>query len=94
MIAKVIRLSVVMPDRTPPGLSLAQAPIMTPGGVIAGALDIRNGLISAVRPGATPKGSTNLAEDLVIPGIVDLPSDPVETHAFPAQACSGTILRR
>lgn len=63
--------------------TLAGARIVTPAGVIEGALDIEDGVIAAIRPGAAPPGSTDLAGDLLIPGIVDVHTDHVETHVFP-----------
>ena len=63
--------------------TLAGARIVTPAGVIEGALDIEDGVIAAIRPGAVPPGSTDLAGDLLIPGIVDVHTDHVETHVFP-----------
>lgn len=58
-----------MPDHSLIRLTLAGARIVTPAGVIEGALDIEEGLIAAIRPGAAPPGSTDLAGDRLIPGI-------------------------
>lgn len=72
-----------MPDHSLNRQTLAGARIVTPAGVIEGALDIEDGVIAAIRPGAEPPGSADLAGDLLIPGIVDVHTDHVETHVFP-----------
>lgn len=63
--------------------SLAGAWIVTPHGVINGAVDIEAGQIAALRPGALPPGGLDLGDDFLIPGIVDVHTDHVEAHVFP-----------
>ena len=63
--------------------TLAGARIVTPLGVIEGALDIEGGIIAAIRPGGRTTEGSDLAGDLLIPGIVDIHTDHVETHVFP-----------
>lgn len=63
--------------------TLAEARIVTPDGVTAGAIDIEAGQITALRPGAQPAGSHDLRGDFLIPGIVDVHTDHVEAHVFP-----------
>jgi len=72
-----------MLDRTVTDFTLACARIVTPSGVVEGAVDIEAGRIAAVRPGAQPAGAVDLAGDFLIPGIVDVHTDHVETHVFP-----------
>lgn len=57
--------------------------IVTPGGVVEGAVDVEGGLIAAIRPGARGLGGHDLAGDVLIPGIVDVHTDHVEAHVFP-----------
>jgi len=72
-----------MLDRSATPFTLAQARIVTPEGVINGAVDIEGGVIAALRPGARPAGAADLAGDFLIPGIVDVHTDHVEAHVFP-----------
>ncbi len=72
-----------MLDRSATPFTLAQARIVTPEGVIDGAVDIEGGVIAALRPGARPAGAADLAGDFLIPGIVDVHTDHVEAHVFP-----------
>jgi len=72
----------MLDDRTG-NFTLAGARIVTPDGVTAGAIDIENGLITALRPGAHPRAGLDLGGDFLIPGIVDVHTDHVEAHVFP-----------
>jgi alpha-D-ribose 1-methylphosphonate 5-triphosphate diphosphatase len=64
-------------------VTLAGARIVTPDGVVLGSVDIEDGLIAALRPGAHPPGGPDLGGDFLIPGIVDVHTDHVEAHVFP-----------
>ena len=72
-----------MLDRTATDFTLAGARIVTPAGVVDGAVDVEGGRIAAIRPGAHPTGAADLAGDFLIPGIVDVHTDHVEAHVFP-----------
>lgn len=63
--------------------TLAQAQIVTPDGVVSGAIDIEGGQIATLRPGAQPPKGLDLGGDFLIPGIVDVHTDHVEAHVFP-----------
>jgi alpha-D-ribose 1-methylphosphonate 5-triphosphate diphosphatase len=63
--------------------TLTEAQIVTPDGVIKGAIDIEDGQIAALRPAAQPSAGLDLGGDFLIPGIVDVHTDHVETHVFP-----------
>jgi len=72
-----------MLDRNATEFTLAQARIVTPAGMIEGAVDVEDGLIAAIRPCAAPVGAADLGGDFLIPGIVDVHTDHVEAHVFP-----------
>jgi alpha-D-ribose 1-methylphosphonate 5-triphosphate diphosphatase len=72
-----------MLDQIARNQTLAGARIVTPTGVIDGALDLEDGRIAGVRPGVSPAGADDLAGDFLIPGIVDVHTDHVEAHVFP-----------
>ncbi|CAM5526452.1 Alpha-D-ribose 1-methylphosphonate 5-triphosphate diphosphatase [Frigidibacter albus] len=72
-----------MLDRNATEFTLAQARIVTPAGMIEGAVDVEDGLIAAIRPCAAPVGASDLGGDFLIPGIVDVHTDHVEAHVFP-----------
>jgi alpha-D-ribose 1-methylphosphonate 5-triphosphate diphosphatase len=72
-----------MLDNRAGNFTLAGARIVTPDGVFNGAIDIEDGQIAALRPGAQPPGSLDLGGDFLIPGIVDVHTDHVEAHVFP-----------
>lgn len=63
--------------------TLAQAQIVTPDGVVSGAIDIEGGQIATLRPGAQPPKGLDLGGDFLIPAIVDVHTDHVEAHVFP-----------
>jgi alpha-D-ribose 1-methylphosphonate 5-triphosphate diphosphatase len=72
-----------MRDDRAGNFTLAAARIVTPQGVMPGAVDIEGGQIAALRPGAHPSGRPDLDGDVLIPGIVDVHTDHVEAHVFP-----------
>lgn len=72
-----------MLDRSSTPFTLSQARVLTPEGLIDGAVDIEGGVIAALRPGAEPAGAADLDGDFLIPGIVDVHTDHVEAHVFP-----------
>jgi alpha-D-ribose 1-methylphosphonate 5-triphosphate diphosphatase len=72
-----------MLDQIARNQTLAGARIVTPTGVIDGALDLEDGRVAGVRPGVSPAGADDLAGDFLIPGIVDVHTDHVEAHVSP-----------
>lgn len=62
-------------------LTLTNARIVTPDGVVEGALHADAGRIVAVDEG--PAAGEDMEGDLLIPGIVDLHTDNLEKHFFP-----------
>lgn len=72
-----------MLDNMVGNFTLAEAQIVTPEGVVNGAIDIEGGQIAALRPGAQPSMGLDLGDDFLIPGIVDVHTDHVEAHVFP-----------
>jgi alpha-D-ribose 1-methylphosphonate 5-triphosphate diphosphatase len=61
---------------------LSNARIVTPEGVVFGALSMNDGLISSIDDGATRIG-TDCEGDWLIPGIIDIHTDNLERHFFP-----------
>ena len=72
-----------MLDNRTGNFTLAGAQIVTPDGVVNGAIDIEGGQIAALRTGAHPPGAVDLGGDFLVPGIVDVHTDHVEAHVFP-----------
>lgn len=72
-----------MLDNMTGNFTLAGTRIVMPHGITTAAIDIEDGQIAALRPGAQPAGSLDLADDFLIPGIVDVHTDHVEVHVFP-----------
>lgn len=72
-----------MLDNMVGNFTLAEAQIVTPEGVVNGAIDIEGGQIAALRTGAQPPAGLDLGGDFLIPGIVDVHTDHVEAHVFP-----------
>lgn len=72
-----------MLDNRAGNFTLYEAQIVTPEGVVNGAIDIEGGQIAALRPGAQPPEGLDLGGDFLIPGIVDVHTDHVEAHVFP-----------
>lgn len=64
-------------------VTLANARIVLPDRVIAGALRLRGGAILAVEPGATDTPALDMEGDLLLPGIVDLHTDNLERQVLP-----------
>ncbi|MBM7067397.1 alpha-D-ribose 1-methylphosphonate 5-triphosphate diphosphatase [Actibacterium sp. 188UL27-1] len=65
---------------TAPNFRLTNARIVTPDGIHTGALSVENSQIGDLNFAAE---GTDLEKDFLIPGIVDLHTDHVETHVFP-----------
>jgi alpha-D-ribose 1-methylphosphonate 5-triphosphate diphosphatase len=58
--------------------------IVTPDGVVAGAMMVREGHIDAIEPGASaPSGALDWLDDLLIPGLIDIHTDNLEKHFMP-----------
>ncbi len=62
-------------------LTLTNARIVTPEGVVEGALRTDSGCIASIDEG--PAAGEDMEGDLLIPGIVDLHTDNLEKHFFP-----------
>jgi alpha-D-ribose 1-methylphosphonate 5-triphosphate diphosphatase len=63
---------------------LANARIVLPDAVRPGAVLVRDGELAAIDgPGPVPRGSLDLAGDLLIPGLVELHTDNLEKHFSP-----------
>ena len=70
-----------MLDTNPtPSLTLSDARIVTPRGIVEGALRIEDGLITGIGPA---RAGMELGGAFLIPGIVDLHTDHVERHTHP-----------
>ncbi len=61
---------------------LSNARIVTPDGVVSGALSMAGALISSIDTGATSHG-IDCEGDWLIPGIIDIHTDNLERHFFP-----------
>lgn len=68
-------------DDAKAGFTLHDATLVTPGGVLHGGLTVAGGRIAQI--GAGVGGGTSLDGDFLIPGVIDLHTDHVETHVFP-----------
>lgn len=77
-------------------VTLTGARIVTPDGVIEGAVDVEEGKIAALRPGGRAAGrfdpGHDFGGDFLIPGIVDVHTDHVETHVFPRSGVTWDLL--
>ncbi|MEJ2633143.1 MAG: alpha-D-ribose 1-methylphosphonate 5-triphosphate diphosphatase [Acidihalobacter sp.] len=63
---------------------LTNARIVLPDEVVHGTLLLRDGLIAAVDPGHTSlPAAEDLAGDYVVPGLIELHTDHIETQTFP-----------
>ncbi|MEM1284723.1 MAG: alpha-D-ribose 1-methylphosphonate 5-triphosphate diphosphatase [Pseudomonadota bacterium] len=79
-------IAVGTPDtRSPSGFRLACERIVLRDRVIAGSIDIENGRITAVHAAPAKDGVSAVACDglTLIPGIIDVHTDHVETHVHP-----------
>lgn len=61
---------------------LSNACIVTPDGVVAGALTFADGMITGIDSGATAHG-IDCDGDYLIPGIIDIHTDNLERHFYP-----------
>jgi len=63
---------------------LANATLILPGEVLAGAVRIAEGRIAAIEPGrSVPPGAIDCAGDMVMPGLIELHTDNLERHMRP-----------
>ena len=70
-----------MLDTNPaPTLTLSDARIVTPRGIVEGALRIEDGVIAGI---GSARDGTGLGVAFLIPGIIDLHTDHVERHTHP-----------
>ncbi|WP_334175691.1 alpha-D-ribose 1-methylphosphonate 5-triphosphate diphosphatase [Pseudoxanthobacter sp.] len=69
---------------SPPDLVLANARLVLPERVVHGAVVVRDGFIHAVEEGVTrPAGAIDCAGDYLLPGLVELHTDHLESHYMP-----------
>ncbi|MFK8250530.1 alpha-D-ribose 1-methylphosphonate 5-triphosphate diphosphatase [Ancylobacter terrae] len=61
----------------------ANARLVLPDRVAHGHLVVRDGVIAEIGAGAVPAGAIDLAGDYLLPGLVELHTDHVESHLFP-----------
>jgi alpha-D-ribose 1-methylphosphonate 5-triphosphate diphosphatase len=64
-------------------LVLGNAKVVLAGGIVDGWVAARDGIIIEVGHGAGPRGSLDVSGDLVIPGLIELHTDHLETHLKP-----------
>lgn len=70
-----------MTDETPEWRAV-NARLVTPEGVVEGAITVADGLIAAIEPGAGGPGE-DFGGDWLLPGVVDVHTDHFEKHVFP-----------
>ena len=63
-----------------PDLRLSNARLVLPDGVQGGTVVVEDGKIAAI---SSDGGGADLGDDYLIPGVVDVHTDHVETHVFP-----------
>ncbi|MCK0196646.1 alpha-D-ribose 1-methylphosphonate 5-triphosphate diphosphatase [Ancylobacter sp. 6x-1] len=61
----------------------ANANLVLPDQVVRGNVVVREGRIAEIGEGTAPAGAVDLKGDYLIPGLVELHTDHVETHLFP-----------
>lgn len=61
----------------------ANARMVLPGEVVAGALSVHGGRIAGIDGGATGEGSIDLDGDFLLPGLVEVHTDNFERHLVP-----------
>ncbi|WP_299133966.1 alpha-D-ribose 1-methylphosphonate 5-triphosphate diphosphatase [uncultured Amaricoccus sp.] len=65
-------------------LVLGNARLVLPGEVVAGALVVEDGMITAIDQGRrAPRGALDCEGDLLVPGLVELHTDNLERHLEP-----------
>lgn len=65
-------------------LSITNVHIVTPTGVMNGAISFENGVITDITDGAAPQANPIDGDgDLVIPGLIDIHTDNLEKHFMP-----------
>jgi alpha-D-ribose 1-methylphosphonate 5-triphosphate diphosphatase len=65
-------------------VEIARARIVVPGDVIVGTVTVADGQIVEIAPGtARGRGAVDLAEDWLLPGLIDVHTDHLEKHAMP-----------
>jgi len=64
-------------------LILGNAKVVLPDAVVDGWVAARDGIIIEIGRGTAPRGSLDVSGDLVIPGLIELHTDHLETHLRP-----------
>ena len=64
-------------------LTLTNARIVLPDAVVVGTVHVRNGRIADVSTGRTNGAAIDMESDTIVPGLVELHTDHVETHFTP-----------
>src|SRR5262245_23300289 len=65
-------------------VELTHARIVVPGDVVVGTVTIEDGHIAEIAPGPSRgTGAVDLAEDWLLPGLIDVHTDHLEKHAMP-----------
>lgn len=64
-------------------LVLGNAKVALADGIVDGWIAVRDGIIVEVGRGRAPRGSLDVSGDLVIPGLIELHTDHLETHLKP-----------
>lgn len=68
----------------PAGVEITRARIVVPGDVIVGTVTINDGYITDISPTTARGGhAIDLAEDWLLPGLIDVHTDHLEKHAMP-----------
>jgi alpha-D-ribose 1-methylphosphonate 5-triphosphate diphosphatase len=64
-------------------LVLGNAKVVLADAIVDGWIAVRDGIIVEVGQGTAPRGSLDVSGDLVIPGLIELHTDHLETHLKP-----------
>ncbi|HEY9214689.1 MAG TPA: alpha-D-ribose 1-methylphosphonate 5-triphosphate diphosphatase [Ancylobacter sp.] len=62
---------------------LSNARLVLPDAVMHGHVVLRDGVIAEIGQGAVPMGAIDMDGDYLVPGLVELHTDNVESHLFP-----------